>query len=93
MSGTVVPVSYRSLPGHAATAKREIGEIEGHLYAVVNANTFEGIDPSSFAQAAANFDDEDAESRLARRKRNWIGTVRIPTADDRPAARAALGHA
>lgn len=59
-----------------------ISEIEGQLYAVVNANTFEGIDPSSLAHATANFDGEDADNRLARRKRNWIRDVRISSADD-----------
>jgi hypothetical protein len=53
--------------------------IEDHLYAVVNVNTFEGINPSSFVRAATNFDGEDTGGRLERRKRNWIRTVRIST--------------
>jgi hypothetical protein len=56
-----------------------ISVIEDHLYAVVNVNTFERIDPSTFPRAAANFDGEDAGSRLGRRKRNWIRSVRIST--------------
>jgi hypothetical protein len=51
--------------------------IEGRLYAVVNVNTFEGIDPSSLARAAANFDGEGTGERLERRTRNWIPVVRI----------------
>jgi hypothetical protein len=54
-----------------------ISAIENHLYAVVNINTFEGIDPSSFVRATTHFDGEDTGSRLERRKRNWIRSVRI----------------
>ena len=52
-------------------------EIDDHLYAVVNVNAFENVDPSSLRRSSANFDGEDTESRLARRKRNWIANVRI----------------
>ena len=51
--------------------------ILGRLYAVVNANTFEGVDRASFQSMAADFDDETAESRLERRRRNWIANVSI----------------
>ncbi len=51
--------------------------IEGNLYAVVNVNSFEGIDPSCFSRAVTDFDGETTESRLDRRKRNWIPTVTI----------------
>lgn len=51
--------------------------IDGRLYAVVNANTFEGINPSSLMQTSTNFDGEGSGERLERRKRNWIPTVRI----------------
>jgi hypothetical protein len=56
--------------------------IDGHLYAVVNVNTFEGIDASSLARAPTDFDGEESGERLERRKRNWIPTVRISS--DRP---------
>ena len=56
-----------------------ISTIDNHLYAVVNVNTFERIDPSSFVRATTNFDGEDTGSRLERRKRNWIRSVRIST--------------
>ena len=52
-------------------------EIAGHLYAVVNVNTFEGFDRSRLRQATANFDAEDVGTRLARRRKNWIADVRI----------------
>lgn len=49
--------------------------IDGHLYAVVSVNAFEGVDPSLVRRAPANFDGEGTDSRLARRKRNWIANV------------------
>jgi hypothetical protein len=52
-------------------------EIENHLYAVVNVNVFENLDQSRLHRIAANFEGEDVESRLARRRRNWIADVRI----------------
>jgi hypothetical protein len=52
-------------------------EIAGHLYAVVNVNVLEGLDPSWLRRAPANFEGEEVESRLARRQRNWIADVRI----------------
>ncbi len=51
--------------------------IEGDLYAVVNVNSVEGIDPSCFSRAVADFDGETTESRLDRRKRNWIPSVTV----------------
>jgi hypothetical protein len=51
--------------------------IEGRVYAVVNVNTFEGINLSSLPRAAANFDGEGTGERLERRVRNWIPAVRI----------------
>jgi hypothetical protein len=51
--------------------------IDDRLYAVVNVNTFEGINPSSLVRAAASFDGEGTGERLDRRKRNWIPAVRI----------------
>ena len=49
--------------------------IDDRLYAVVNVNAFEGVDPSLLRRASANLDGEEKESRLARRKRNWIANV------------------
>jgi hypothetical protein len=51
-------------------------EIEGRLYAVVNVNVLENADPAWLRRAATNFEGEDVESRLARRKRGWIADVR-----------------
>ena len=52
-------------------------EIAGRLHAVVNVNVFEGIDRSILRRAETRFDAEDVESRLHRRQRNWIGSVRF----------------
>ncbi len=50
--------------------------IDGNLYAVVSVNAFEGVDPALIQRAAAaTFDGETEATRLARRKRNWIGQV------------------
>lgn len=49
--------------------------IDGRLYAVVNVNAFEGVDPSLLRHAAAHLDDETKEDRLARRRRHWIADV------------------
>jgi hypothetical protein len=49
--------------------------IDGKLYAVVSVNAFEGVEPSLLRRAAASFEGETQASRLARRKRNWIGRV------------------
>lgn len=49
--------------------------VDEHLYAVVNVNAFRDVEPSLLRGAQASFDGENAESRLARRKRNWIAAV------------------
>jgi len=51
--------------------------IDGRLYAVVSVNAFEGVEPSFLRRAPATFDAEDEETRLARRKRNWIADVQF----------------
>jgi hypothetical protein len=52
-------------------------EIGGRLYAVVNVNSFENVDPARLQRAAADFEGEDLQARLARRTRNWIADVRF----------------
>jgi len=52
-------------------------EMEGRVYAVVNVNTLENVEPAWLDRASASFEQEDLASRLARRKRNWIAEVRI----------------
>ena len=55
-------------------------EIANHLYAVVNVNVFENVEPSLLRHATATFEGEDIEARLTRRSRNWIADVRIAEA-------------
>ena len=50
-------------------------EIDSRLYAVVNVNTFEGIDPASLPRAPVSFEGEATESRLQRRRQRWIPAV------------------
>lgn len=52
-------------------------EIDDHLYAVVSVNALEDVDPSLLHHTSANFDSEQKEDRLARRKRNWIADVKV----------------
>ena len=58
--------------------------IDDKTYAVVNVNTFENIDPSLLSRAAASFDGESEDVRLARRARNWIGRVEFATRNPEP---------
>ncbi len=51
--------------------------IDGRVYAVVNVNAFEGVDPAMLRRSTASFDGEGTDSRLARRARNWIANVRF----------------
>jgi hypothetical protein len=50
--------------------------IAGRTYAVVNVNTFEGMDTASLPRAPVSFDGEGTQDRLERRQRNWIADVR-----------------
>jgi len=50
-------------------------QIDGETYAVVNVNTFDGVDRSRIRAQPATFDGEDLQSRLDRRRRHWIGDV------------------
>ncbi len=49
--------------------------IEGRLYAVVSVNALEDVEASILRREPASFDGEAEDSRLARRKRNWIADV------------------
>ncbi len=49
--------------------------IDGRLYAVVSVNALDDVDQSLLRRAPASFDGEGETTRLARRKRNWIGDV------------------
>ena len=49
--------------------------IDERVYAVVSVNAFENVDAALLRRAPISFDDEEKDSRLARRKRSWIGDV------------------
>ena len=51
--------------------------IDERLFAVVNVNAFDDIDPSLLRHASVDFDGEATDSRLARRSQRWIGDVEI----------------
>ena len=52
-------------------------ELDGRTYAVVSVKAFTNVDPARIRPAPASFEGEDVDSRLARRKRNWIPEVRF----------------
>jgi hypothetical protein len=52
-------------------------EMGGQVFAVVNVNAFEELGTLRLRRAAVDFDGEETEARLARRKRSWIGDVRF----------------
>lgn len=62
---------------HCGVVPLVTSEIGNHLYAVVNVNALEDVDPSRLRRAAADFEGEALEARMARRQRNWIADVRI----------------
>jgi hypothetical protein len=49
--------------------------IGDRLYAVVNVNTFENVEPARLQRASVTFDGEDEAARLARRSQRWIPNV------------------
>jgi hypothetical protein len=51
--------------------------IEGHAYAVVNVNTFDDVARAKLVPAPVSLDGETESTRLARRKRGWIASVRF----------------
>ena len=52
-------------------------ELDGRLYAVVNVNAFENVDPALLKRGPTDFEGEATDARLARRKRNWIADVKF----------------
>jgi hypothetical protein len=50
-------------------------EIDGRAYAVVSVNAFNNVPQSLLRRSASDFEGENVESRLARRKRGWIANV------------------
>ena len=51
--------------------------VEGNVYAVVNVNTFDNVDPNLLQHRPASFSEEDVASKLSRRSANWIANVQF----------------
>lgn len=51
--------------------------LDGHTYAVVSVNAFEGAAAALVRRLPISFEGEDVGARLERRKRNWISDVRF----------------
>lgn len=45
--------------------------LDGARYAVVNANTFDNVDKSELIETTSDFEAENVQDRLARRRHNW----------------------
>jgi hypothetical protein len=52
-------------------------EIAGRIYAVVSVNAFNDVPHAMLRRLPTSFEGEDTESRLARRKRNWVPNVQF----------------
>ena len=52
-------------------------EIAGCIYAAVSVNAFDDVPHAKLRRLTTSFGSEDAESRLARRKRNWVSNVQF----------------
>jgi hypothetical protein len=55
--------------------------IDGRTYAAVNVNAMEAVDPMLLKRAPVTFDGEDEASRLRRRAKGWIPSVRFASGD------------
>jgi hypothetical protein len=60
---------------HCGVVPAVTSQIDGRLYAVVNVNAFDNVDPTLIRHSSRSFGNEDAASRLARRKMYWIADV------------------
>ena len=54
-----------------------MSEIDGVPHAVVNVNTFEGVDPAILVRRVTDFEGETTAERLARRQRSWTPNVTV----------------
>jgi hypothetical protein len=52
-------------------------DIEDNTFAVVNVNTFEGLDSLPLKRIPVTFEGEDRSTRLGRRAKTWISNVRF----------------
>ena len=59
-------------------------KINDTVYALVNVNAIDNLDPSFFRRAPASFDEEEPSARLARRAKNWIPNVEFTRGGAQP---------
>ena len=52
-------------------------DIAGNTYAVVSVNAFDNVNPGLLRPGPVSFDGEDEETRLSRRAKGWIPSVRF----------------
>jgi hypothetical protein len=62
---------------HCGVVPVVTSEIDGCLYAVVSVHAFNNVDRSILRTVPASFEGESVESRLDRRKRNWVPAVQM----------------
>lgn len=62
-------------------------EVDGHTYAVVSVNAFDGFPADRLQRGPASFDGEGQGERLARRARHWIADVAFVSAASTAAPR------
>jgi hypothetical protein len=60
---------------HCGVVPVAVSRIEGRRYAVVNVNTFVGIEPSLLQRVSSHLGEESRDARLDRRSKNWIADV------------------
>jgi hypothetical protein len=63
--------------GRCGVAPVVTSDIDGRTYAVVSVRAFENVDPALLKPGPVTFEGEELDSRIARRKRNWIPEVRF----------------
>lgn len=54
-------------------------DIDGNTYAVLNINCLDNVDQIEDGSSDVTYDEEGTEDRLSRRKKRWIGTVKLNT--------------
>jgi len=63
------------LCGRCGSLMFAICPLDGNDYAVINANNFENLTSQEMIHSVTNFDEEDIDGRLRRRKKNWTPSV------------------
>lgn len=59
-----------------------LSDIEGETYAVVSVRTLDNISGITLSSSTKDFDGEERGSRLERRQKNWIPSVRFASTNE-----------